>query len=290
MRRMLVAVVVSEKKESQLAKRGIFDSQLVEYIPVRTASELRSIRADLVLSKIYPGMENQLLEALHAIPQEMHATGPVTQKIFSDRWEVIKKIWKGDRSFAPDSAIIHSVHDGMVDAFLREHEQVILKTRTACGHPDTHIMCVASSVKSVRDFVTRMRDHEIIIQQLVNHSGSFLKVFVIGSHISVHVRESIERNCMQDGVEFNSQNLPVSHGGDVPDNIRDEAVEIAEEIKKLFGTDLLGFDAVVDSDCGKIVIVDVNFFPSYKELGSEFQTRLDQFCLGRKPFLSSGTV
>ena len=278
----VVAVVVSEKKEQELFSRGLFAwsaTDPVHYIPTRSVDGINHPSVDFVLSKVYPEMPDDILGALHAVSPSQHAVCLETQKVFSDRWSVIEYLWEGERTLAPDSALIGSWDDGLVDAFLIEHENVILKTRAAFGHQETHTMCIASSLKTVREFVNRMKGREIIIQQLIPHDGWFAKVFVIGDDVSVYMRRSIDTHQLEDGTEVDSQRLP--RGAEtiaVPDAIRLEVKQIAVEIRTLFKTDLLGFDVVLDSSCGKLIIVDVNFFPSFKELGPEFKTRLDLFC------------
>lgn len=58
-------------------------------------------------------------------------------------------------------------------------------------------------------------------------------------------------------------------------------VAIAAALKEGFGLSLFGFDVIVPNDrktaCNsEYVVIDVNFFPSYKEVG-DFPSRLRSF-------------
>lgn len=49
-------------------------------------------------------------------------------------------------------------------------------------------------------------------------------------------------------------------------------------MRQAFGLSLLGFDIIVCQDTGDIVVIDVNYFPSYKEV-EDFPSRLKRFIL-----------
>ena len=53
--------------------------------------------------------------------------------------------------------------------------------------------------------------------------------------------------------------------------------EIAERIREEFGVSLFGFDVVVGSGDGEVRVVDVNYFPSYKEMLGEVPGLLREF-------------
>lgn len=40
----------------------------------------------------------------------------------------------------------------------------------------------------------------------------------------------------------------------------------AAHLHATFGLSMYGFDLIVDSDSGEIVVIDVNYFPSFKDL------------------------
>ncbi|GMI42988.1 hypothetical protein TrCOL_g3857 [Triparma columacea] len=90
-------------------------------------------------------------------------------------------------------------------------------------------------------------------------------------------------------------------GGEVPRMLTIEEVKpIADDIRKTFGLDLFGFDVLVRS-CGsrssppsslpplsgggeggkELVVVDVNYFPSYKEMYEDFPAMLAEFLVAK---------
>ena len=47
---------------------------------------------------------------------------------------------------------------------------------------------------------------------------------------------------------------------------KEEVKPIVEVLKRAFGLELFGFDILIGSDNGEYFVVDVNYFPSYKEV------------------------
>ncbi|GMI49353.1 hypothetical protein ScalyP_jg10200, partial [Parmales sp. scaly parma] len=52
-----------------------------------------------------------------------------------------------------------------------------------------------------------------------------------------------------------------------------EVTPIANKLREIFKLDLFGFDLLVTSEKREMVVVDVNYFPSYKEM-SEYWPKL----------------
>jgi glutathione synthase/RimK-type ligase-like ATP-grasp enzyme len=120
------------------------------------------------------------------------------------------------------------------------------------------------------------RSGEFILQQFVDHDETFFKIFVIGSNISIFRRKSIGSNSAQ----FNSQGGVFAESldglGDITRAQQSELELIATEITSMFSTSLLGID-VLRGD-SRFFVVDINYFPSYNELGPMFRTLMDRYC------------
>jgi glutathione synthase/RimK-type ligase-like ATP-grasp enzyme len=277
---LVVGVVVSAKKETELTNRGLFytlEGETLQFVPIRTVNDLNHWIPKIVLSKITANIDPDLVHALENRSNIRHVCNAELQKVFTDRWAVIEKIWEGQCTFAPDSALITSAEDGIAEAFLREHEKVILKPESASGPKESHNMCIASTVSEVKKFLSS--HSPAIIQQLVPHKDSFVKVFVIGDRIDIFVRKSLGTN-LETGKSFNTQgmfNQPAETESLSP-RIVDGLKVVAKEVTKLFQTALLGIDIVLETGCDKPIIVDVNFFPTYRELGAEFKSALSKYC------------
>lgn len=276
----VVGLAVSAKKRKELTARGFFEPrQGLEYRAITNSEDIPGV--DIVLSKMYPGMDESLVETLSNLPTAKHVISPETQKVFSDRWSVIERIWTSDTVMVPDSALVTTSDDGLIEAYLMEHERVILKPRIASGPRESHQMCIASSLKEVKLFMQELGEGlPIIVQQLVEHDGSFFKVFVVGSTVEFFARKSISPELM-DGKSFNTQGLFKDAGESNIPQLQTKLEILAREIARLFECDLLGIDVVVETGTGKLLVVDVNYFPTYREMGDRFPSALDDLITSR---------
>jgi inositol-1,3,4-trisphosphate 5/6-kinase/inositol-tetrakisphosphate 1-kinase len=140
-----------------------------------------------------------------------------------------------------------------------------------------------------------------IVQEFVNHDATLFKVYVLGDFVSVYERHSLPNlpsdlsKAAVDLVEFDSQRpypklsdfglgcidtsnfkkepvnstLPQFSNGDFPVYVpvtAEEVRPIVDVLKEAFGLELFGFDILRSSDDGEWLVVDVNYFPSYKEV------------------------
>lgn len=277
-------MVVSEKKERQLRAKIAQKNLKVEYAFIRSVDELLDYHPDCVLSKIAKAVDPILVN--HLVSQtHKHIVHPALQEIFKDRISLIERI-KDVCSVPLYLAINNSTEPWLIAAFIKTHGKVILKPTLACGDHTAHVMRVCDNLKDVGSFSAN--GTSVLMQEFVPHEGYFLKLFIIGNHVSVFVRKSLDNALI--GESFNSQGLfstpsPIS----VSVEIQAEAIEIAKRISGCLKVPLLGVDILlrtssIPSDAEKLLVVDVNYFPSYSELGDGFITLLDQLIVLLKPF------
>lgn len=182
---------------------------------------------------------------------------------------------------------------------------IIVKTDWACGTEHSHRMLILQkrgvvSSPSSRPTVTASKDtgllpdrqympSRMIAQEYCPHGNTFLKVYVIGTEITVQSKPSLvlatdagcaigsKAHCMRvlfesDDLrvyEVDSQELRQYRGELHTDNERDMASirEIAQTIRAETGMGLFGFDVLPKTVAlGKtdFVLVDINYFPGYK--------------------------
>ena len=124
-----------------------------------------------------------------------------------------------------------------------------------------------------------------MLQEYVNHNGSLYKVYAIGSEIQI-VKKSSLPNLRTDflttdvvpSIAFDSQKMDDTI---IPDWVRSESANdashlggekglctkeiscVIRSIQECLGLSLLGVDIVRDVR-GQLLIVDVNYFPSYR--------------------------
>ena len=143
-----------------------------------------------------------------------------------------------------------------------------------------------------------------LIQEYVNHDAILYKVYVLGDNIHVYERPSLPNlphsyTTSKDLVEFDSQRpyprlhdfgitpnqqqqhhkatrCPFAQGSTSSSNVtpvtEEEVRPLVQALKQAFGLDLFGFDILIKNSSSQTtqtpawLVVDVNYFPSYKEV------------------------
>jgi len=163
-------------------------------------------------------------------------------------------------------------------------------------HGVRYPLMVKPAVASVTEYSHQMRlvfthDHlkdltyPCVIQQFCNHGGVVYKIYIIGEHVFVCERPSIQDVDYLSGVSlsFDTRNIsklgrsfnPELHGSDPnkrrwltcnenPDLLNRKVVaEISRLIKKSTNLTLLGIDVLIEKETGNYALIDVNHFPGY---------------------------
>lgn len=180
---------------------------------------------------------------------------------------------------------------------------LIVKPLTAAGTKQSHKMGVLLG----RHGLTDIRGQgPFLLQEYANHDCVLYKVYVLGNKVWVFQRPSLpnlprgEANLTYHGgkgfVEFDSQRpYPTldDFGISVDNETRIQGIQVneivtvsdirpvADSIRKAFGLDLFGFDVLVTQvnnlrTTKEVLVVDVNYFPSYKEV-TNFSQLLAQY-------------
>ena len=277
-----VAVVVSEKKWRVLSTRGVFMFRPqspfpVRYVFVNSGSELTAVQPDVILSKISdrPDVQRTMLR----MGDGAQVASVDAQRVATDRWLI------ADRIMRCGCGVVHVPHsirlEGPGDAdrtepFFHQHGKGIVKPRQACGPADSHHMQIVTTRDEVREFIAQAGP--AVLQAFIPHDSDFIKVFVIGTRVFAFRRSSVDGKTT--GV-FSSQDIGKSIGGPFP--VDDPALlrcieVITAKCAELFEFSLFGIDLVQDQRDGRLYVVDLNFFPSFSELGDSFGPLLDEYC------------
>jgi len=56
-----------------------------------------------------------------------------------------------------------------------------------------------------------------------------------------------------------------------------DVLPIAQSLRQIFNLDLFGFDLLICESTGEMLVVDVNYFPSYKEMKEEWPRLLAEW-------------
>jgi inositol-1,3,4-trisphosphate 5/6-kinase/inositol-tetrakisphosphate 1-kinase len=164
---------------------------------------------------------------------------------------------------------------------------LIVKPLIAAGTKQSHSMIVALQESAFLELPPKS-----IVQEFVNHDATLYKVYVLGDFVSVYERHSLPNlpddlsTSTVDLVKFDSQRpypkLQDFGLGNKESNIdssdttspaaRRTAVTVEEvkpvvhALKAAFGLELFGFDILRRINDTEWLVVDVNYFPSYKEV------------------------
>lgn len=158
---------------------------------------------------------------------------------------------------------------------------LIVKPLVAAGTKESHHMTIAVKDSAIRNGIPP----NSLIQEYVNHNQELYKVYVMGKKVHVYERASlpnlpsdVAEISTVDLVKFDSQH-PYPQlkdfgilGYNDPQVTRsipvtpDEVMPVVDSLKKAFGLELFGFDILISSQHNEWLVVDVNYFPSYKEV------------------------
>ncbi|KAI8098690.1 inositol-tetrakisphosphate 1-kinase [Halteromyces radiatus] len=175
---------------------------------------------------------------------------------------------------------------------------IMCKRRSACSSTEAHQMTI---IPSPRHLTTNLMEHyqdseQVIIQEFIQHDGIIVKVYVADGEIHVSTRPSFI-NITEDAdiVHFDSQALPKQFNtsssavtqkpSSTLDSFRqwllttddlqtqkqahidhDRLQRIADLLQKQLGLTFFGFDVLLESGTNDYYVVDVNYFPSFKNV------------------------
>ena len=158
---------------------------------------------------------------------------------------------------------------------------VFCKPEGASGNVG-HRMAIAFGPRGVSEFAaTEEAANGFVCQEYVNHGARLFKAFYIGSRLYTQERPSLPDLEPWDGCGEEPQLMhfdntkPVAPQIEkwgrtraVPAQVKEPSEKDYEEIRNAllseFDVTLYGLDIITDADTGKFVIIDINYFPSYR--------------------------
>ncbi|KAG3113792.1 hypothetical protein PI125_g7022 [Phytophthora idaei] len=173
---------------------------------------------------------------------------------------------------------------------------LICKSVEACATDRSHMMSVITKREDLR-YV----EYPALYQEFINHSGRLFKGYVLGDIINVAERRSLPNLVAGTAqhVHFNTQqNYPTSkdfHPHVDDSTLQEELVgewtqeeffaavrAIGQRLREELKLTLFGFDVIVaDDGSQELYVIDVNYFPSYRELddlSSILRKHIKQLC------------
>ena len=270
--------MISEKKRKTLEQLGFFDadySTVTYSLPSLDQLDAAS-DADLIISKISDCSSPEKLEAIAQMTSTIpHMTSMESQRMVADRWSMYQRLDESGIPI-PETRLIQSNNDICPLSF-----PVILKTRVACGPSHSHLMMIATSNQHVEQFLIHPEigfSNEVAVAQSYLQHEKFLKIFVIDGNIFI-----FERRIKMDAELGELFRPTVVVDGE--DNVEiyeshpqhEQLSQMALKIQNIFHLNLFGFDVIcLDNN---VFVVDVNYFPTYAELGGKrLRQLIDAYC------------
>lgn len=264
-----MAVIVSDKKWATLSARHVFDFRgLVRYSRVISSTDFERVSPDLVLAKISDSPEWR--GELSGYDGSTQVASVKSQLVVHDRWLTYERL--KDRVRLPETRYIESEEETEFNG------KVILKTSRACGPAQSHLMLITESRDKAFEFFDSVKE-PIVIQAFIPHDKFFLKVFVIGDKVFAFRRDSVDSDTSD---PFSSQDIgKTSKDQVIP--IEDPELlstirEISRKCVETLEFSLMGLDFIQESESQDLYLVDVNYFPTFSELGAQLGPLLDEFC------------
>jgi hypothetical protein len=167
---------------------------------------------------------------------------------------------------------------------------ILLKSCVACGLPSSHFIQVVHTQTQLAELSPP--DFKVIAYPFVPHYGIVFKVYSLAKEIVMRAASSIVLN-KSDPMSFDSQKP-------LPDDLQNKsfvegaaaahAPSIAElnllskNLRKSTGVQLLGFDLLRRESDGKLVLVDFNYFPCFRNI-DDIPGKFADFILQRRTSL-----
>lgn len=189
---------------------------------------------------------------------------------------------------APHSAEVKDLQEPHLTEAIKVGFPTIVKTMMACGTNDAHTMAVVFKKEGYENLQVPL---PAVIQEYVDHGSCVYKFYIIGDKVMHSCRRSMPNAAsmaVSDGstgglsaLVFDSlKSMPSSFKGEgkpLPNTVVEgdasldvEAVEKAAVwLRKKLGLTIIGFDIVVQVGTKDHVMVDVNYFPSFKDVSDK---------------------
>lgn len=170
---------------------------------------------------------------------------------------------------------------------------LFFKTNDAASTKESHMMGLAmdpsGAVELEKNKIFRKHDH--IIQEAIDHDMVVFKIYVVGDFLQVNKRESVPNlDTIKFEKSFHFFHSQVKFKSILQNNspFEPEKVNLNEDIlrvlmkhfRKEIGLSLYGLDVLRESKTGTYQLIDINYYPGFKEINLKFKDLL--FRLVRK--------
>lgn len=144
-----------------------------------------------------------------------------------------------------------------------------VKTNAACQVNQAHLISFVKTHEALEAAV-KQYNSDVVIQEYVRHSGQVYKVSVLGDYVQLDVHRSPHfGDSSPDILTWDSSKpLPdILKVDPVPNEMTpDQVIQLAEAVKEATGYSMMSFDVILDQETNELVLVDLNYFPSFRNI------------------------
>lgn len=148
----------------------------------------------------------------------------------------------------------------------------IMKPCIACGVKEAHHMAVIHSKNGIEKALNAVPQPSILQEFVVPHDNAVFKAYVAGSRVVIRGRKGQPAGLGQcseciffDSLEEWTDDASADINLNDQSLLRQDYIEkVALALEEELNITLFGFDILYDANQGELVIIDVNYFPSYK--------------------------
>lgn len=230
---------------------------------------------------------NALAEYIKAHPDLVVVDDLDAVAVTLDREEMNEKMskisWPDDiRANLPGSAFLEKADtlDDVVAVTKNLHFPILAKPKSACSSTAAHMMRMVTSAEQLVGVPT-----PCLLQEYINHDGVVYKIYALGEHLEVGARPSMRNiapgECID--LDFHSQHSQDDNGlwtrprdlSKVPMPTEDFQ-KMSRVLREQMNLSLIGFDILIDQE-KKYWLVDINYFPGYKNIDNLWEKFLNFF-------------
>ena len=251
---------------------------------------------DLILHKITYSMKESDLNSLNQIKNLENYIKNHPEIIFLDDLNSVsltldrEKLnlalssieWPKDiKISSPKAQMLYSNDKNQIEYTIQNLKfPLLVKPKGACSTDESHHLRLVSSSKSLETAIIPS-----LLQEYINHGGIVYKIYTIGDHLEVGARPSTRDILPGEELilDFHSQKPNINNGlWTNPLNLSnitypiENFQKISKILRKSLNMQLIGFDILIDHE-NNYWIVDVNYFPGYKNVNNLWEKFLNFF-------------
>jgi inositol-1,3,4-trisphosphate 5/6-kinase/inositol-tetrakisphosphate 1-kinase len=150
---------------------------------------------------------------------------------------------------------------------------IMVKTVDSATSATAHLMHVVFDEEGLSSALSRYTE-PLLIQEYINHDATVYKVYIWGRREMIASRESCSNLVASSDIHniqfYTNQPWPESlktHQSPIVRDLPGPAIAYLSDLMRTnFGISLFGYDILMPAGSNDLVVIDLNYFPGYKEM------------------------